>query len=98
MRRVGAGCAHTGKPIADCAANVTTELEAAAFKALGGGDYEAAIALKLSGVASCLVVAAVQAAIDQARALKLSGDVDTSAIELHGQAWLAAHRPRPVVA
>lgn len=85
----GSSCAHAPKAVATCVA--TPALEAAAWKALAGGDYETAIARELGGVASCLVVAAVQAAIESARTLKLSGDVDSAAVELHGQAWMSAH-------
>lgn len=91
------GCAHT-PAIAACVDRLTPALEAAAGKALARGDYEAAIAAAFADQAACLTVAAVEAAIEGARNLKLDGRAENpavqTAIELHGQAWLEAHRRR----
>lgn len=91
------GCAHSGAVVVACAERMSPELEAAAAAALARDDYEPAIARSFAGVAACVVTAAVEAAIEHARNLKLSGRPPTApsvqtAIELHGQAWLAAHQ------
>jgi hypothetical protein len=91
------GCAHTGAVVVACAERVTPELEAAAAAALARDDYEPAIAKSFAGIAACVATAAVEAAIDNARNLKLAGRPPTApsvqtAIELHGQAWLTAHQ------
>jgi len=89
---VAGGCAHTPPVVRACVQQLTPDLTQTAVLALAGQDYETAIANQLAGVAACLVVAAVEAAVDQARHLKLAGTVDQAAIERHGQSWLAAHR------
>lgn len=91
-----AGCATTGgAAVKDCAAQVTPALVATAAGALVGQDYQAAVERELGGLAACLVVAAVEAAVDQAKHIKLSGGVDQAAIARHGDAWLAAQRRAP---
>lgn len=90
------GCAHTGAGAVSCAEKATPDLVEGAAAALAGADYEAAITRAFAGVAACVVTAAVEAAIDSARNLKLAGNGNgreiQAAIELHGNAWLAAHR------
>lgn len=89
-----ASCAHV--PVQSCASQVTPELTATAGAALAGIDYEDAIARELGGLAACLVVAAVEAAVHDARSLKLSSPgFGQSAIAIHGDAWLAKHKPVP---
>lgn len=89
------GCAHGGV-VVSCAEKLTPDLEASAAAALAGGDYETAIARAFAGVAACVVMASVEAAIDNARTIKLDGRAGgrevQAAIELHGNAWVAAHR------
>ena len=105
------GCAHTSGIVA-CADRLTPALENAAASALAHTDYEGELATAFVGVVPCVVVAAVEAAIEGARSVKVmaalsapGGDggasartvapEDASAVELHGQAWLAAHRRCP---
>jgi hypothetical protein len=91
-----ATCAHVPEPVQSCASQVTPELTATAGAALAGVDYEDAIARELGGLAACLVVAAVEAAVRDARSLKLSSPgFGQSAIAIHGDAWLAKHKPPP---
>ena len=91
-------CAHVPPAPAACAADVTPQLVQTAAGALAGQDYEGAVARELAGLAACLVLAAVEAAVDQAKRAKLSthfgGGVDQGAVARHGDAWLAAHRKR----
>ncbi len=89
-----AGCAHGGpaQVVKACAADVTPQLVQTAAGALAGQDYEGAVARELAGLAACLVLAAVEAAVDQAKTLKLAGPVDQAAVARHGDAWLSAHR------
>lgn len=87
-----AGCAHTTASVVACAAQLTPEQISAAAGALTGQDYEGAVDRELAGLAACLVVAAVEAAVDQARRYKLAGTSDQAAIARHGDAWLKAHR------
>jgi hypothetical protein len=89
---VAGGCAHVGPVVRACAEQLTPDLTQTAVLALAGQDYESAIANRLAGVAACLVVAAVEAAVDQAKHYKLRGDVDQAAVARHGDAWMAAHR------
>lgn len=88
-------CAHGGQPAADCAAQVTPDLVATAGGALLGQDYEGAVKRELAGLAACLVVAAIEAAVDQARTVKLAGGGDQAAIARHGEAWLRVNRRAP---
>ncbi len=89
----GPSCAHTLPPaVKACVEQLTPQLEGLAAQALAGQDYETEVAARFAGVASCLVVAAVEAAVDQATHLKLSGPVDRDAVARHGQAWLASRR------
>ena len=89
-----ASCAHVPEPVQNCASQVTPELTATAGAALAGIDYEDAIARELGGLAACLVVAAVEAAVHDARSLKFaSPGFGQSAIAIHGDAWLAKHKP-----
>lgn len=90
----GASCAHTPLAVSTCAEQLTLQLEGTATHALAVQDYEGAITREFAGVAACLVVAAVEAAVDQAKHLKLAGDVDQAAVARHGDAWLTAHRTR----
>lgn len=88
-----ASCAHGPPPaVHACAADVTPQLVETAAGALAGQDYEGAVARELAGLAACLVLAAVEAAVDQAKRVKLAGGVDQAAVARHGDAWLAAHR------
>lgn len=97
-----ASCAHLPKPIADCTSQLTQDLTNKAAAALLEVDYEEAVARELGGLASCLVVAAVQAAVRQAKALKLSPAVGSAGSQItiaqHGDAWLAKHGPGTVPA
>ncbi len=88
-------CATVGAPVKACTQGLTEELTATAANALAGDDYEARIAADFAGVAACLTVAAVEAAIDRARKVKFSGAGAAgvaSSIQLHGDAWLSTHR------
>ena len=90
------GCAHGGAVVVACAEKMTPALEETAAAALAGVDYEEAIAKAFAGAAACVTLAAVEAAIDNARNIKLAGRASNptfqTAIELHGQAWVEAHR------
>jgi hypothetical protein len=90
------GCAHSGAVVVGCAEKLTPALEATASAALVGVDYSAAIQKAFADEAACVAVAAVEAAIDDARNLKLAAvrgaTTNQTAIELHGQAWLSSHR------
>ena len=90
---LASGCAHAGATAQACAAQVTPELVQTAAGALMGQDYEAAVARELAGLAACLVLAAVEAAVDQAKHWKLRGDVDQAAVARHGEDWIRTHRP-----
>jgi hypothetical protein len=100
-----AGCAHGGA-VATCSERLTPALQKAASSALAVDAYEAAIAKAFANEAACLTVAAVEAAIDavrsaaRARAMSatdqppppITSSAEAAAIELHGEAWLAAHQ------
>ncbi len=88
-------CATVGPPVKACTAGLTEEITATAAAALARDDYEARIASDFAGVAACLTVAAVEAAIDRAKTIKFAGPgaaATNGAIQLHGEAWLSAHR------
>ena len=92
------GCAHAGAVVVACAEKLTPALEAKASTALVRADYEDAIAKAFAAEAACVTLAAVDAAIDAARNMKLAGRATDptyqTTIELHGQAWKEAHRRR----
>lgn len=88
-------CATVGGPVKACTQGLTEDLTASASDALAGDDYEHRIEIAFAGVAACLVVAAVEAAIDRAKTIKLAGPraaAINGAIQLHGEAWLTTHR------
>lgn len=92
-----ASCGHLPKPVQDCTSQLTQDVTNRAAAALLEVDYEDAIARELGGLGGCLVVAAVRAAVDQAKHLKLSPKVGSAGgqitISQHGDAWLAKHAP-----
>lgn len=87
------GCAHTPAPVRACVDQLTADVTQTAMAALAGANYEAVIERKLGSLAACLVIAAVEAAVAQARTMKLAGDpAELAAIARNGDAWLAVHR------